>query len=254
MKLARTFALSFSFLAAATLLSAACGTKPELDVETADPDRPAAAAQSPGAPVAPQSAHTPAAEDMPEGHPPVDLPADHPPLGAGGQPALELAPVDPSAGRGEAAITWQAPTSWIAEPPSSSMRRAQFRVPGPGGDGECVVFYFGPGQGGDPKANAERWASQFLDASGQPARDTMKTREVRVDGIDVLWVEAAGTYQAGSMMGMGQGTPKPGWALLGAIASGPDANWFFKLTGPAATVETHRDDFDAMIQSLRPGG
>jgi hypothetical protein len=47
------------------------------------------------------------------------------------------------------------------------MRRAQYKVPGPAGAGECVVFYFGPGQGGDAQSNAERWASQFTQPGGR---------------------------------------------------------------------------------------
>jgi hypothetical protein len=42
--------------------------------------------------------------------------------------------------------------------------------------------------------------------------------------------------------------------LLGAVAQGPDANWFFKLTGPEATLTEHREAFRQMIQSLKPGG
>ena len=33
--------------------------------------------------------------------------------------------------------------------------------PWPGGEAECVVFYFGAGQYGDALANAERWAGQL---------------------------------------------------------------------------------------------
>ena len=242
--------LSFTIFAATALLVAACGAKPDLDVETT-PVSPAADASTP---VAPQSAHAPAMTAMPEGHPPVDLPADHPPLGATSQPALELVPVDPGSGRGASALAWTAPASWTSEPPSSSMRRAQFRVPGPGGDGECAVFYFGPGQGGDPMANAERWANQFTDASGQPALSATTTRETESNGVRILFVETRGTYQSGSMTGMGGVTAKPGWALLGAIAQGADANWFFKLTAPEATIEANRDEFEAMIGSLRRGG
>ena len=46
----------------------------------------------------------------------------------------------------------------------------------------------------------------------------------------------------------------PDHMLLGAIAEGPDANWFFKLTGPEATLEPQRDAFRAMIESLQRGG
>jgi hypothetical protein len=54
------------------------------------------------------------------------------------------------------------------------------------------------------------------------------------------------------MMTGGAVEQKPGYALLGAIVEGPDANWFFKLTGPAATVDAQRQAFEAMVGSLRP--
>jgi hypothetical protein len=41
--------------------------------------------------------------------------------------------------------------------------------------------------------------------------------------------------------------------LLGSIAEGPDAPWFFKMTGPQATVEANREAFEAMMKSLRTG-
>jgi hypothetical protein len=41
--------------------------------------------------------------------------------------------------------------------------------------------------------------------------------------------------------------------LLGAVAPGPDANWFFKLTGPDKTVTAQRDAFIGMVKSLKPG-
>ena len=180
------------------------------------------------------------------------MPADHPPIGAAPTGAIELAPIASGAGQGTAALAWTAPAGWISEPPANTMRRAQYRVPGPGGEGECVVFYFGPGQGGDPQSNAERWASQFTGADDQPVRATTANRNVR--GIGVLLVEAAGTYQAGSMVGMGEGVAKSDWALLGAVAQGPDASWFFKLTAPRATIEANRAAFEGMIGSLARGG
>jgi len=43
----------------------------------------------------------------------------------------------------------------------------------------------------------------------------------------------------------------PGHMLLGAVATGPDANWFFKLTGPQATVEAQNEAFLGMVRSLK---
>ena len=160
----------------------------------------------------------------------------------------QSAPVD----SGDAALAWTLPAGWIDEPPSSQMRRAQYKVPGPDGDGECAVFYFGPGQGGDVKSNAERWADQFTLADGSPARNAMTTSELSVNGMTVVLVEVAGTYNGGMTMTAAPATPKPGYRLLGAVAPGPDANWFFKLTGPEKTITAQRDAFIGMMRSLKP--
>jgi hypothetical protein len=175
------------------------------------------------------------------------MPPGHPPATGG---AFVIPPPVKGAGTGAAAVRWKVPVGWTSERPSSEMRRAQYRVSGAGGDAECVVFYFGPGQGGDPRSNAARWASQFRLADGRDGRAAMTTRDFQADGIRILLVEVAGTYVGG--MGSSAGE-HAGYALLGAVAQGPDANWFFKLTGPAATVTAQREAFEAMLESLRKG-
>jgi len=130
------------------------------------------------------------------------------------------------------------------------MRRAQYAlsaVPGDAAGGECAVFYFGPGQGGDIQANVDRWASQFKSESGgSPSPSVI---EGAVSGMKVLKVTIEGTYTPSAMMG-GDTMPKPGSLLLGAIIEGPDSNWFFKCTGPRKTMEAHRKEFDAMLDSI----
>lgn len=187
---------------------------------------------------APRPAASPGPE-LPPGHPPIDSAAALPPRAAA---AKDTAP-----------LAWTVPQGWTAEPPSSSMRLAQYRVPGEAGDGECVVFYFGPGEGGDAKSNAERWASQFRQPDGRSSEAAMKTSSLTVGDVKVLMVELTGTYAGGMAMGGSAPAEKPNSMLLGAIAEGPDANWFFKLTGPQATVRAQRAAFEGMIRSLRKG-
>ncbi len=179
-----------------------------------------------------------------------ELPPGHPPVSPDQSSMAVPAPL-PGASGSEAGLSWQTPEGWVEEPPSNSMRRAQYRVSGPGGDAECVVFYFGPGQGGDVQSNAARWASQFTQPDGGSSLDRMKTESIEVGDVPVLLVEVSGTYSGGSMMG----PPKElaDHLLLGAIAEGGDSNWFFKFTGPADTVEAQREAFHAMIESLRRG-
>jgi len=132
------------------------------------------------------------------------------------------------------------------------MRRAQYRLPGPGGPAECVVFYFGPGQGGDSRANAARWSGQFVRPDGSPVGDGYTLQETKVGDISVARVEVTGTY-VGGMGGGPVGPERPDYMLLGAIADGPDARWFFRATGPRATLEAQRGAFDRMIQSIKRG-
>lgn len=253
---ARTLAL-FTLVAGAALAAGACGSEPRLDVQVADQKASATAAPAPAAqPSQAEPAPAAAAPAMAGGGAPMapahaaqpQLPAGHPPMDA----APVLPPVDPNQGQGQKGLSWTTPQGWVAEPPSNNMRRAQYKVPGPGGAAECIVFYFGPGQGGDPLANAQRWASQFVGPDGQPLAEGAKTRELAVGTSKVLIVEAAGTFMAGSMMG-GPGEARPGYALLGAVAPGPDANWFFKMTGPEATIKAQTAAFEEMLKSLKAG-
>jgi hypothetical protein len=167
--------------------------------------------------------------------------------------AAGLPPGHPPLEAATGALVWDAPSGWVAQTPTSAMRRAQYRVPGPGGDGECVVFYFGPGQGGDPAANAARWAGQFAQPDGRPSVELMQVSSLEGAGREIRIVEVTGTYDGGMTMTDSPAPPKPGYMLLGAIAEGPDAPWFFKFTGPEATVRAQRDAFAGLLRSLRAG-
>lgn len=160
-----------------------------------------------------------------------------------------IVPPVAGSGTGSTGLQWDTPSTWIAETPANAMRKAQYKAPGDAGDGECVVFYFGPGQGGTPMANAVRWAEMFSQPDGSDTMAKLKTREENIGGIPVLLVETTGTYSNP----MGGGPTIPDAMLLGAIVEGPDANWFFKLTGPKSTIEDHREAFTSMIGSVRAG-
>ena len=216
------------------LSSLACGGRPQ------EPERAAASSAAGGgsqaqqdgaaAPLAPVPSHEQA---MPEQQ---ALPPGHPPLEGGATP-------------GE--VHWTAPKEWISVPPSSSMRRAQYRLPAAKGDaedGECVVYYFGAGQGGDARSNIQRWVAQF---SGKGS-ESPRTSEMKVAGLTVSRVEVGGTYTPSpmSMMGGPAPQPKPGYMLLGAIVPGPESNWFFKCAGPEKTMKANRERFDALLGSI----
>jgi len=133
------------------------------------------------------------------------------------------------------------------------MRAATYLIPaasGDGEDGECAVFFFGPGQGGGVDANIKRWIGQFEQPDGKPSDQVAKQKTETINGLSVTMVDLTGTYLGGGpMMGQGGGK-KTGYRLLGAIVAGPQAPIFFKLTGPAKTVAAAQSEFQAMLKSL----
>lgn len=178
----------------------------------------------------------------------VALPPDHPPMGQVDPNAMLPTPVMSEG----AALTWTMPAEWTNEPPANVMRQAQYRVSGPAGDGQCVVYYFGAGQGGGPEANAQRWADQFEQPDGRSSREVLVTERSEAGGLPVLLVEVAGTYkEGGTMMTGGPQTLNPGYMLMAAIVEGPDANWFFKFTGPEETVRANAEQFQALVDSIQ---
>lgn len=148
-------------------------------------------------------------------------------------------------------IRFAMPAGWQQQPPANQMRLAQAVIPaapGASGPGDLVVFYFGPGGGGGVEANIERWIAQVEpDAGSDPQPETFEA-----NGLRVTWIEISGTLKP-STMGMGPATEQPGSRLYGAVVEGPGGPWFFKATGPAATLAAERDGFLEMLRSARAG-
>lgn len=165
---------------------------------------------------------------------------------AGAAPAAPASAAPEGGAVRVAGIAFTPPAAWRRETPSSSMRTAQFAIPGSSGekDGTVAVYYFGSGQGGGVADNAKRWQDQFTDS---PAPGTVTSLEK--NGLKITIVTAEGTY--GSGMPMGPSTPEPGFALWGAIIEAPQGNVFVKATGPKAQIVRSRPDFDALLSSLQ---
>jgi hypothetical protein len=145
------------------------------------------------------------------------------------------------------------PAGWISATPSSPMRQAELRVPGPAGTGAAgeaiiTVFHFGPGQGGTVQQNVDRWFGQF---DGDNEVKGAATAKETIGTVPVTFVRARGTFQSGTP---GQATtPLEGQALLGTILENPNGDVYLKMTGPAPTVETAEPAFVQMIRAACGG-
>jgi len=142
-----------------------------------------------------------------------------------------------------AGLKWIAPVGWTSKG-ATDMRAATYEI----GDSECVVYYFGQGQGGSVEANLARWGGQFT-LNGQPA--PAKTAKKTVHGLNVTTMDVTGTYVATGGMNMTAQPPKADNRMLAAIVEGPGGNIFIKYTGPLKTVTANAGKFDALVNSFQ---
>jgi len=180
--------------------------------------------------------------------PPPDATAQTPPAAQGGAPAPMSSRGEPVGGEQaqEESIQFDIPGNWEQQPPASQMRMAQASIPGAGGPGDFAVFFFGPGGGGGVEDNIQRWIDQMDPEPGSnPQPETFEA-----NGFRVTWIDVAGTLKP-SNMGTGPATEQPNSRLYGAVVEGPGGPWFFKATGPGATLTAERDNFLKMLRSVR---
>jgi len=131
------------------------------------------------------------------------------------------------------------------------MRLATYRVPrapGDSADAELTITR----AGGSLEANIRRWKAQF-----QPAAvgTTGLRRQQTVNGIVVTIIELRGTYLGRSSSdepATAAEPPRPGYAMVVVIAHVAGAPYFFKLLGPARSVDGARADLDVLVGSFRP--
>jgi len=149
-----------------------------------------------------------------------------------------------------AGLKWAAPTKWKSEAPRP-MRAATYTVPAAAGDtasAECVVYFFGPGQGGTVEANLERWKGQMAGPDGNPP--VAKIAKRTIHQLPTTTIDTSGDYSGmGGPMAQSKSVQK-NYRLLGAIIEAPAGNVFVKFTGPSKTVAARQSEFEEFLNSF----
>ena len=148
-----------------------------------------------------------------------------------------------------AGLKWTAPAGWVSKGPAP-FRIVTYAVPATSGPdkSECIVYFFGPGQGGTVEANMNRWKSQFT-RNGRPSPGTM-SKEL-VHGITVTMLDISGVYAAGGGMAQEGAGPSPDYRMIASVAEGPGGNIFIRFIGPAKSVAAGMDGFRKLVGSLQ---
>jgi hypothetical protein len=145
-----------------------------------------------------------------------------------------------------------APASWTAKPVTSSMRAADFQLPGkPDAEAELVVYYFGGEGAGSIDDNVNRWLDQFEQPGGKSSRDVAKIEKTKFGGQDATYISVTGRYATQGMPGGTGPVDKADQELLAAIVGSPQGPYYFKLVGAKATVDANAKAFRDMLASLK---
>ena len=140
------------------------------------------------------------------------------------------------------------PAGWTPQVPSSEMRLAQFTAGSKEGNADAAVFHFGLAGGGSVQDNIDRWASQFLDEAGKPARPAIE--KGTASGMPVTWVALDGRYARGVGTGP-RGAGAANQSLRVAVLETCKGNLFFQLWGDRAAVAKQEGPFRLMVQGLK---
>ena len=150
-------------------------------------------------------------------------------------------------------LKFKAPSEWVVEKPSSSMRLAQYKLPKAEGDSEdasLVLYFFGENQGGSVQANLERWVGQFEQPDGSPSSAKAKLETVTVNQLKLSTIDLAGTYVAETAPGSGIRHNNPDYRLRAAVIETPKGAHYVKLVGPSKTVSRWEKAFNSYLQSF----
>lgn len=152
-------------------------------------------------------------------------------------------------------LTFTAPSGWQARDASSSMRVAEFVLPGrdaTAGSAELVIYYFG-GSGGSVDANIQRWLGQMQQPDGRATGDVATRDNRTINGLKVSLLDVSGTYVAEVRPGAAEKHNSPGFRMRTAVVETPRGPYYLKLVGPAPTVGAWNASFNEFLASLKFG-
>jgi hypothetical protein len=145
------------------------------------------------------------------------------------------------------------PVEWKKGQPRSTMRLAEFTIPGPGGDAELVVFRF-PGGAGGVQANVDRWKTQFQPPEGKTIDDMTTVSQRKQGNLEITLVDVKGRYVASVMPGADAAHDEADYRMLAVIIEGSGDAFFFKTVGPEKTLAVWNEAHDALLASLDTSG
>ncbi len=144
------------------------------------------------------------------------------------------------------------PDAWKKQATATQMQHAKFELPKAGDEKDAttlVVYFFGTGSGGGTEANLKRWKEQFK----SPEEKNVKKEELKVGDVKVTYYDVTGTYleKFPPFAPNAKITEKPDYRAINVIFESPKGPYFFRLIGPAKSVEKHKKEFDKWVKNFK---
>jgi hypothetical protein len=139
----------------------------------------------------------------------------------------------PTEGASNPQIKWKMPEGWSEVPPSS-MRYASFSAGANDNKVDISIVTF-PGEGGSDADNVNRWRQQIGLPPMSPTAVATQVAPLKSEDAAFSTVDIAGANAR----------------TLAAWTRRDGHVWFFKATGPGATMEKEKPNFIKFIQSIR---
>ncbi len=151
-------------------------------------------------------------------------------------------------------IILKAPAEWKTVEPANRIIQFEFTAPASEEKAENRARITVMGAGGSIADNINRWYAQFDQPDGSATKDKSKAEVIEAAGQKVHMVDIPGTFKDSGGGPFFQQRPpvlRENYRMLGAIIETKDmGQYFFKVTGPSATVEKLKDSFRKMMQEL----
>lgn len=146
------------------------------------------------------------------------------------------------------------PKDWVAEKTTNEMRLAQFKLPkaeGDKDDAELVIFFFRMGSGSE-EDNLGRQLKNFEPAEGKEKVEA-KVSKVKLGDKDVTMQDLHGVYLSKSAPfdPKAKITKKPDYRQLYVIYKSDAGEFYFRLVGPAKTIEKHMKGFESFLKNFK---
>jgi hypothetical protein len=148
------------------------------------------------------------------------------------------------------ALKSRAPADWVEEKPNNAQGYKQYRLRVVRDDTENarLTIQSVDRKIGDSALNeVQRWKETFLPPRGKEMNDVAKTRELKVPGGTITYLDVRGDYKG---IPGDPTTPRGNYRLLGVYFATPQGDYLIRLFGPAETVEFYREGFENWVKAF----